>query len=141
MVHIFLKRPGWPIFNGSKSNVWIHAVSTNIIETSAGRVRLVFPNRLGSFFCLLFASLRSLLKLARDRTISWTPHQQTTATLREEITQKTRLVCASVACARSVYIDTYHSVAVLSRVVVGGSVTRLGDLLDFGQLFKAFGNN
>ena len=25
------------------------------------------------------------------------------------------------------------------RVV--GSVTRLGDLLDFGQLFKAFGNN
>ena len=23
----------------------------------------------------------------------------------------------------------------------GGSVTRLGDLLDFGQLFKAFGNN
>ena len=22
-----------------------------------------------------------------------------------------------------------------------GSVTRLGDLLDFGQLFKAFGNN
>ena len=24
---------------------------------------------------------------------------------------------------------------------VGSSVTRLGDLLDFGQLFKAFGNN
>ena len=24
---------------------------------------------------------------------------------------------------------------------IGGSVTRLGNLLDFGQLFKAFGNN
>ena len=24
---------------------------------------------------------------------------------------------------------------------IGSSVTRLGDLLDFGQLFKAFGNN
>ena len=24
---------------------------------------------------------------------------------------------------------------------VSGSVTRLGDILDFGQLFKAFGNN
>ena len=26
-------------------------------------------------------------------------------------------------------------------VVYGRSVTRLGNLLDFGQLFKAFGNN
>ena len=26
-------------------------------------------------------------------------------------------------------------------MVVGNSVTRLGDLLDFGPLFKAFGNN
>ena len=28
-----------------------------------------------------------------------------------------------------------------STVSFGGSVTRLGNLLDFGQLFKAFGHN
>ena len=28
-----------------------------------------------------------------------------------------------------------------SFTTVQGSVTRLGDLLDFGQAFKAFGNN
>ena len=27
------------------------------------------------------------------------------------------------------------------ELYLGASVTRLGDLLDFGQLFKAFGNN
>ena len=27
------------------------------------------------------------------------------------------------------------------RLCAAGNVTRLGDLLDFGQLFKAFGNN
>ena len=29
----------------------------------------------------------------------------------------------------------------LSFTDVGSGVTRLGNLLDFGQLFKAFGNN
>ena len=27
------------------------------------------------------------------------------------------------------------------KSITGNSVTRLGDLLDFGQVFKAFGNN
>ena len=29
----------------------------------------------------------------------------------------------------------------LPKCLIRGNVTRLGDLLDFGQLFKAFGNN
>ena len=29
----------------------------------------------------------------------------------------------------------------MDRVKLATSVTRLGDLLDFGQLFKAFGSN
>ena len=31
--------------------------------------------------------------------------------------------------------------SILTGIRKGGSVTRLGDLLDFGQVFKTFGNN
>ena len=44
------------------------------------------------------------------------------------------LVKDSISYARE---DRFEST--LTRLLV--SVTRLGDLLDFGQLFKAFGNN
>ena len=35
------------------------------------------------------------------------------------------------------YLPIYSS----KKLAIAGSVTRSGDLLDFGQLFKAFGNN
>ena len=39
-------------------------------------------------------------------------------------------------------LDSYvHFCKVLLTFGCGSRVTRLGDLLDFGQLFKAFGNN
>ena len=44
----------------------------------------------------------------------------------------------SIFCVRSAMIRKSSS---LSLSCVSGSVTRLGDLLDFGQLFKTFGNN
>ena len=36
---------------------------------------------------------------------------------------------------RDIYFNTYLD------TYLDASVTRLGDLLDFGQIFKAFGNN
>ena len=45
-----------------------------------------------------------------------------------------------------VFPSDHHAVSFMRRLVrltfqVGSSVTRLGDLLHFGQLFKARGNN
>ena len=40
---------------------------------------------------------------------------------------------------QSVAAQFYYKFVLQRRIK--GSVTRLGDLLDFGQLFKAFGNN
>ena len=41
------------------------------------------------------------------------------------------------------YVKTFWNIAKLENltILVTISVTRLGDLLDFGQLLKAFGNN
>ena len=47
------------------------------------------------------------------------------------------------SCAYPKYIKIFiHDNFVLTSMqMVGHSVTRLGDLLDFGQVFKAFGTN
>ena len=38
-------------------------------------------------------------------------------------------------------VDFCILVPFIRDLLVSSSVTRLGDLLDFGQVFKAFGNN
>ena len=42
---------------------------------------------------------------------------------------------------RSCVVETNNQYVMITRHWPGGSVTRLGDLLHFRQLFKACGNN
>ena len=45
------------------------------------------------------------------------------------------------AILRQIFVTVFLTQYTAAVAVAVTSVTRLGDLLDFGQLFKAFGNN
>ena len=49
-------------------------------------------------------------------------------------------ICPIVLQELSILIRSQGNI-LLIRAFISSSVTRLSDLLDFGQLFKAFGNN
>ena len=105
---------------------------------------LVFSNKQSKFYNKLMWKM-SIQYQVWDSNSQPSDYESSTYSTRRELLPLQFLIlreCFQTHCDQSVYIDWTYLCNALYLVPKGrNSVTRLGDLLDFGQLFKAFGNN